>query len=234
MGKILLCMYKTKANFLVTVHEPYLHHSDHMAGIQEVNDSPGGKLEPHLQPKDKTQHHQQHILAQALLLSLGLLQQMTLQLPEMQLPELPQGQKDLHDAHTEEDQTLQKALLPREKGRAFWPSIASKAGVHTPIHPVQEIMEAVTRHGGTVPSLLPVTVQEQVGARWKQSQNAVGLTKHEMQGRPLCSPLPPQASGEASSSARGKADFRRFLSVPGRDPQAAACKKGGATDERSP
>ncbi|KAK4810199.1 hypothetical protein QYF61_010972 [Mycteria americana] len=161
-GKILLRKHKTRANFLVTVHKPYLHHGDHMTGIQQVNDGPGGKLEPHLQPKDETEHHQQHILAPALLLTLGLLQQMTLQLLEMQLPELPQGQKDLHDAHTEEDQTLHKALLPREKGRAFWPSVASKAGVHTPVHPVQEIMEAVTRHGGTVPLLLPGTVQEQL------------------------------------------------------------------------
>lgn len=195
-GKCYFAKYKTGANFLGAVHKPYLHHSDHMAGIQEVNDGPGGKLEAHFQPEDETDHHQQHILAQALLLSLGLLQ-MTLQLPEVQLPELPQGQEDLHDAHAEEDQTLQEALLPREKGRALRPPIAGEAGVHPPVHPVQEIAEAVARHAGTAP-LLPVTVQEQAAARWNQSQNTVGLTNHELQGRPLCSPLPSQASAEAA------------------------------------
>lgn len=59
-------------------------------------------------------------------------------------------------------------------------------------------MEAVTRHGGMVPLLLPDTVQEQVAARRNQSQNAAGLMDHEMQGRPLCSPRPPPASGETA------------------------------------
>lgn len=131
----------------MTLHKPYLHHGDHVAGIQKVNDSPGGELEPHLQPKDEAEQHQQHVLAQALLLSLGLLQQI-LQLLDVLLPQLPQGHEDLHGAHTEEDQTLQQALLAGEKGGAFRPSIAGKAGVHPAIHPVQEVVEAVARHGG--------------------------------------------------------------------------------------
>lgn len=187
-----------------------LHHGDHVAGVQQVDDRPGGELEAHLQPEDEAQHHEQQVLAQALVLGAGLLQQVALQLTEVQLPQLAERQEDLGSAQAEEHQALHGALPPGQEGRALRPSVAGEAGVHPAVQPVQQVAEAVPGHGGTVPLLLPVAARVQVGAGRNQRQNAVGPAEHETPGVPLR----PRASEKSPFPSLGRRQPRAARNGP--------------------
>lgn len=127
-----------------------------MAGVQQVDHSLGGELEPDLHSKSHAESDQQQVLAQAVLFRPAV--------PSHQ-PELfgdvyvPERHADLHQEDEADEERLYEPLPRRDESRALGPPVALELGVHPAVDPVQQAVYVVAGH-------IPLLLLEKIRARW--------------------------------------------------------------------
>lgn len=146
-----------------------------MAGVQQVDQSLGGKLEANLHTKSHAEGNQQQVLPKTVLLPCAVPPGR----PEVPgRVDLPQRQPDLQQGDEEDHQTLAGALLGRQEGCALGASVPLKLGVHPAVDPIQEAVHVISGH-------IHLLVLEQIRTRWNERRHTDFLAKHEQRDFPL-------------------------------------------------